>query len=381
MNDNNTIEAKTTTYHDDLSSTRTKIQHSILMCVTFAGSIFLMQTHQHWIWKFLPFIPYKSDFKTNIGIFRATFTLFVFYGLHALLSSPLMSFMRNPVRLMLHKRFFYVKVVLLMLLHYILSDLPLAILSWFATLCFLIGFTYMLVQVLLVIELGHKWSEAYIQDNRRESLITIMVLTIVFNVVSVIIFIYEYILFTGQDCTFNSTLIATTVLTCVLITILSYPDIIKEQSSLFQCSVVTLYCAYLSFDAMLGHPDDQCNAMAGRTSVTHVVLSCVFIILSLMHACYGLEEPSPTGGFDGEEEQEELDSFFTFNLLIMMCCTYMSMICTGWSSIETDNSGADFALGYDFGRSWKAVYIKTLFLAITPIGYLYTCIKSKHDDE
>jgi hypothetical protein len=73
-------------------------------------------------------------------------------------------------------------------------------------------------------------------------------------------------------------------------------------------------------------------------------------------------------------EDEKCLSFLYFHIFMIMATAYCAMTLTGWSSIESDGSLFDMALGYDFGRSWRSVYIKLCFLALTVGLYVWSLV-------
>lgn len=132
------------------------------------------------------------------------------------------------------------------------------------------------------------------------------------------------------------------------------------------------------------NPDDQCHTTLGTSSwYVQSAFNVIFVFLSLLHTSLFVSNIGQTAlSISGRSTEpireyttdDENNAFFYFHLFMMMTSAYMAMMVTGWSTMETDGSLADLALGYDFMRSWRTIYIKLFFLAATLGLYFWSLI-------
>jgi hypothetical protein len=323
-----------------------------------------------------------KDSQTNIGAFRISFTLMIFFGFHAFLSSSLFFFFDSYVRLWLQKRLFFIKAIAFSALYIACHWIPTVVLSWFATICMIIAFVYMIIQILCVIDFSYRWNELWTSDREPSWLIATLIFSGIFILLSLIITVYSYWRFTG--CGLNYYLILFSLLTNILLIALS---VIIEHGSILPASVIMLYTTFQSFEILLSNPDNTCMTSQVSSSWLHTGLSTIFMAVSLMHSALFVSSVAKTAlslvgtrsdEFANDHEfstnDEQNASFFYFHIFMIMCSTYMAMTLSGWNTIRTDDNFSDLELGYDFGKNWRSVYIKIVFLITTISLYFWSLV-------
>lgn len=129
------------------------------------------------------------------------------------------------------------------------------------------GFLFILIQLILLIDFAHGWSEAW-GENYEETenkcwYIGLLFFTIFFYLLAIAGFILFYIFYAnGGECGLHKFFTSFNLILCIGITILSILPKIQEyqpRSGILQSSVISAYVTYLTWSAMTNNPNASCN--------------------------------------------------------------------------------------------------------------------------
>lgn len=140
--------------------------------------------------------------------------------------------------------------------------------SSFASIWMWIGLTggaiYILVQLVLIVDLAHRWAERWVENyNENESrgwycaLLSATALQYILACVGIVLLYIYY------DCAINKFFITFNLILCVIVSIVSIHPAVQDKfprSGLLQSSVITLYAIYLTWSAVSSNPDPKCHS-------------------------------------------------------------------------------------------------------------------------
>ncbi|ORZ41621.1 serine incorporator/TMS membrane protein [Catenaria anguillulae PL171] len=157
---------------------------------------------------------------------------------------------------------------------------------------------FVLLQLVLLIEFAHTFSERLIENyettESRSSMVALIAMTVGLLLVGITLTGVMYGFFAGSGCKLNQFFITFNLLLCLGACLLSIAPAIQEsnpRSGLAQVSIVVAYATYLVLSAVANEPvanDDeaQCNPVgAGKGSRTvSVAVGAIFTFLAILYS-------------------------------------------------------------------------------------------------
>ncbi|KAG8451207.1 hypothetical protein GDO86_003452 [Hymenochirus boettgeri] len=274
------------------------------------------------------------------------------------------------------------------------------------------GFLFILVQLILIIDLAHSWSQSWLlraeDGNTKCWYAALVICTFLLYAASIIAIVFMYIYYTkSNECVHNKVFISLNLIFCVIISIVSILPKVQDaqpHSGLLQASIITLYTMYVTWSAMANVPEQNCNptllAIATNTTsassstsaqwwdAPSIVGLAIYIICTLFISLRSsnnqqvnklmlTEESSgdmsgPTmedGGvyraYDNEEDSVSY-SYSFFHFCLVLASLYIMMTLTNW-----------YLPGYDgsyLTSPWSAVWVKISSSWVGLLLYLWTLV-------
>ncbi|KAK9762894.1 Membrane protein tms1 [Basidiobolus ranarum] len=155
---------------------------------------------------------------------------------------------------------------------------------------------FILVQLALLIDFAHSWSESCIEkwenDSNDKWKYIVVGSSIGMYIIAIALIGVMYAYFGRNGCGLNQFYITFNLVLCILITLLSVHPQIQEansKSGLSQASMVAIYCSYLILSAVMNEPvvgdDYYCNPIRSRgTRHTAVLFGALFTIVAIVYS-------------------------------------------------------------------------------------------------
>ncbi|KAK9835016.1 hypothetical protein WJX81_004736 [Elliptochloris bilobata] len=342
------------------------------------------------------------------AVYRVSLGNFLFFGLMALamVGVRLKSDKRDQY---LQHGGWFVKIALWLLFNVLAFFLPVGMVNAYGWVARAGSALFLCVQILMLLDFMVSWNDAWVDQEDNRLLWALLGITAGAYVGVVVIAGLLFYFFNpagAGDCSLNISIVATTLVLALLVSAVSMSPYARN-GSLFPAAVVSLYCSYLAYSALVSEPHDYaCNgvgrkltAASASTLVAGMALALLAVVWSALRAGsntalfrLGLDEAGAVGGAGGasqplvdDEEgrafvQEEgtsagLDgaarmtrgartaneasaaelapvtyNYAFFHLIFALASTYIAMLMTGWGT------GADEKDFVDVG--WGSVGVK-----------------------
>uniref|UniRef100_A0A8C5LQ45 Serine incorporator 2 n=1 Tax=Leptobrachium leishanense TaxID=445787 RepID=A0A8C5LQ45_9ANUR len=275
------------------------------------------------------------------------------------------------------------------------------------------GFIFILVQLILIIDLAHSWSQSWLQlaedGNTKCWYAALLICTFLLYAASIVAIVFLYIYYTKSDnCTANKVFISLNLIFCVIVSIVSILPKVQEaqpHSGLLQASVITLYTMYVTWSAMANVPDPTCNPtllafVTNSTSTSSattqdqwwdapsIVGLVIFILCTLfislrssnnaqVNKLMQTEDSSAESGVpiaeDGahraynNEDDSVAYSYSFFHFCLFIASLYIMMTLTNWYLPSQT--------GQSLSSPWSAVWVKIssswVFFTLKPMGFAF----------
>ena len=267
----------------------------------------------------------------------------------------------------------------------------------------LIGaFIFVLIQLILLTDMAHTFTERMIEQYDSENnnfylgvLISTSLILIIGTIISTVLM---YIWYGTSKCGLNQFFITFNLCLCLAITMASISPIVQEhnpRSGLTQSSIVTGYCTYLIFSALVNEPTNVCHPdQSSGSKSTTAVLGAIFTFIAILYSTSSAATRSSTlTGMDVESavplnqpetmntdvndkypHDDEADgclySYAFFHFVFGIACMYLSMLLTNWNNLKTvESNGEQFV---EVGSNWASVWVKVVSSWCTVLLYLWT---------
>ncbi|XP_018422387.1 PREDICTED: serine incorporator 2 [Nanorana parkeri] len=273
------------------------------------------------------------------------------------------------------------------------------------------GFLFFLIQLILIIDLAHSWSQSWLQQaedgNTKCWYAALLICTVLIYAGAIASIVCLYIYYTGSgDCVHNKVFISLNLIFCVIVSVVSILPKVQEaqpHSGLLQASVITLYTVFITWSAMANVPDKICNPTllpivhnGSSTASTiyaqwwdapSIVGLVIFILCTLFISIRNssnqqvnkmmlTEESSGDGGVhtteDGahraydNEEEGVCYSYSFFHFCLFLASLYIMMTLTNWYL----PGSSDFSVT----SPWSAVWVKISSSWVGLLLYLWTLV-------
>lgn len=262
--------------------------------------------------------------------------------------------------------------------------------------CAVFGALFLLVQLVLLIDFGYRWSEKLLElyedtDNRQYlTVLSIVTISMILGSVVGIGLLYGYF---STSCPLNQFFISFNLILAVITCVVSIHPRIQENnptSGLPVASVVCTYCTYLVSSALMNEPEEACNPMADihHPRTWSIVIGAIFTLMALVYttsntavqhhafssgesdyvAMQDMDSPETVEGFDDETDACTYNYAF-FHVIFVIASMYVAMLLTNWDS----GVGIDDDAVY-IGKSWKAGWVKIITSWIAYVMYNWTMV-------
>jgi len=268
-----------------------------------------------------------------------------------------------------------VKVLVLVVLLVIAYLLPNKVMIWYGYSCMFGATFFLFIQIILLVDFAYDWNDKWVA---KEWLKPVVLSAGVIYLASLIGVILMYVWFgRSTSCGLNIFITTFIALLCVVATFLSIRNDI-QRGSLLTSSVVTGFCIYLCFSAMLVSTNDSCNPFP-PTAPTRLWIMIIGVILAIISICYNtIANASQRGVFQlttKEEEMEDIQSshdkecynFSYFHLVFACGAMYMAMLYSGWNLSYAVIQGQ-----FDIGPA--SMWIKVVSSWITVLLYIWSMV-------
>ncbi|KAM8977414.1 serine incorporator 2 [Pelodytes ibericus] len=278
------------------------------------------------------------------------------------------------------------------------------------------GFLFILVQLILIIDIAHSWSQSWLQlaeeGNTKCWYAALLICTFLMYAASITAIVFLYIYYTKADaCTLNKVFISLNLIFCVIVSIVSILPKVQDaqpHSGLLQASVITLYTFFVTWSAMANVPDKNCNPTllsivtnATNTAATSssssasvlwwdapsIVGLVIFIVCTLfismrssnntqVNRLMQTEESSPEDAvpitedgvhraYDNEEDSVSYNYSF-FHFCLFLASLYIMMTLTNWYLPGSSDQS--------LSSPWSAVWVKISSSWVGLLLYLWTLV-------
>jgi len=275
--------------------------------------------------------------------------------------------------------------------------------GWFALVA---SGLFIIVQLLLLVDFAHGWAENWIgkyeeaEDGDKTWFIILLGSTTVMYLFSIAATIVMIIFFCKGGCSTNIALVTMNCILCFFLSLMSIHPKVQDtnrRSGLLQAAVITAYCSYLIWSAMMSDPS-ECNPWhqsAGASHVT-VLIGAVFTIIAVCYTTIraastvgniSSEEKVPLmkeeEGTDKEKEKEKEEeetakedpnepvsyNYSRFHFIFALGALYIAMLMSDWHTVYKGDGGS---VTVDSGLA--AVWVKAVSSWVCVGVYLWTLV-------
>lgn len=340
----------------------------------------------------------------RLGVYRVMFAaciFFMFIGVCMLCVSS----SRDP-RSALQNGLWGIKILLLaglMVAAFFIENHVFSGWSYFA----LVGaFFFMIVQLILLVDFAHSWSESWVGKAEEGSkchsfglILASVVMYLVSFIGTVLMFVY-YTNTSGESCKLNKFFIGFNLCLAIICTAAAVHPRVQEAlptSGILQSGVVITYTTYLTWSAVSDAPD-ACSSSVG-SSTAPVVLGAILTFVAVCYSALRTSSASQMGklgmsnseessamldssdGYDSDDEesggQKIIDnekqgvvySWSFFHFVFATAALYVTMVLTDWSTLKSDST-----LGIEFGHDWVSVWVRMVSSWLVVLLYLWTLV-------
>lgn len=343
----------------------------------------------------------------RLGVYRVLFATSLFFAFMALLMTCVKS-SRDP-RASLQNGMWGIKLILLagaMIGAFFIDNHFYAGWGWVA----LVGaFFFMIVQLILLVDFAHSWSESWVgkaEDGSKCHSFGLLAASAVMYIVSFIGTVLMFVYYTkapGESCSLNKFFIGFNLALAVLCTAAALHPRVQEAlptSGILQSGVVILYTTYLTWSSVSDSPS-VCSDIGGASTAT-IVLGAILTFVAVGYSALRTSSASQMGKLgmggsdessatlldestgdaddddDGEsggqkivdnERQSVIYSWTFFHLVFCVAALYITMVLTDWNVVSTDDT-----TGIAFGHDWSSVWVRMVSSWLVVILYLWTLV-------
>ncbi|NXH14463.1 SERC2 protein, partial [Bucco capensis] len=273
------------------------------------------------------------------------------------------------------------------------------------------SFLFLLIQLVLLIDFGHSWSQLWLhkasESSARGWYAALCIVTFIFYAASIAAIVLLYIYYTKPEgCTEGKVLISINFILCLIVSAVSILPKIQDaqpHSGLLQASLITLYTIYITWSALANVPIQTCNptllvrnsTMATQPLTTwwdapSIVGLVIFILCTLFISVRSsdhrqvnklmlteesvpgaggqeaaVERGEPHRAYDNEQDAVSYNYTF-FHLCLLLAALYIMMTLTNW--YRPDESLQVLA------SPWTAVWVKISSSWAGLLLYLWTLV-------
>jgi len=234
--------------------------------------------------------------KGDGSVYRTSFTLFVFFIIHAFIVYFVMSF---------HWLFFVWK--LLILIAFLTA-------TFFMSGSFFVGYSnfarvasvvYLILQIIVLLTwaldlndlLVGKINDLQNKDVETETncsltgykcLIITATLILYASIITLLVFFFQWF-YPDPSCTFNQAIIAITIVLIIIATIL---PLVLASGSIFATGVISFYMTYLCFAGLASYPKTECNKFANDKNTASLWIGIIITAIAICYTAFSVSNQS-----------------------------------------------------------------------------------------
>jgi len=341
----------------------------------------------------------------TLAVYRISFVLALFHGIMALIMIGVSR--KIDCRNSIQDGWWGIKAILLLGGIVGAFFIPNIFFQYFGWVALAASGIFILVQLLLLVDFAHSWAENWIgkyeeseEGDKRWWYLMLIVACVLYGI-SLVGSILMGIFFCKDAMHCGARNVAFLTLNAVLCFLLSAASIhpkvqdASPRSGLLQSSIVTAYCTYLVYSAMMSGTDCNPFLSSGSASKVSVLIGAVFTIIAVCYTTVRAasfvgkvndsEETEPlkkeeNGEASSDEKKEDKDAetasdpdepvayhYSKFHAIFALGALYLAMLMTDWHTvydINTPEASVDTGL--------VAVWIKAVTSWICVGLYLWT---------
>lgn len=133
--------------------------------------------------------------------------------------------------------------------------------AWFARIG---GFAFVILQQIILLDFAFSWNERWVaadddpyDDGAKPWLMGLIVASVLMFSGSITVLGLMYWQFSGEDCASNNAILSLTLILCLMATIFQLT--LNKEYSLLTSAVMTTYCTYICYSAVVLNPNTDCN--------------------------------------------------------------------------------------------------------------------------
>eukprot|EP00262_Sarcandra_glabra_P001343 TRINITY_DN113_c0_g1_i2.p1 TRINITY_DN113_c0_g1~~TRINITY_DN113_c0_g1_i2.p1 ORF type:complete len:416 (-),score=35.18 TRINITY_DN113_c0_g1_i2:303-1550(-) len=336
--------------------------------------------------------PNREWFETD-AVLRVSLGNFLFFTMLAVLMIGVKDH-KDP-RDSWHHGGWMMKIVSWCLLVILMFFLPNGIVSFYETISKFGSGMFLLVQVVLLLDFVHGWSDKWVRYDEQFWYMALFVVSLVcyLSTFSFAGLLFHWFTPSGHDCGLNTFFIVMTLILVFVFAIIALHP--KINGSLLPASVISLYCTYLCYSGLSSEPREyECNGLhkhSKAVSTGTLTLGLLTTILSVVYSAVragssttllsppsspraGSEKPLlPLDKMDQQEDRKKDEarpvtySYSFFHLIFSLASMYSAMLLTGWST-SVGESGKLVDVG------WSSVWVRIVTGWVTAGLYIWSLI-------
>ena len=322
----------------------------------------------------------------NTLAYRVSFSLAVFFLIHALSVSDLTCCIPARARAQMQERFFTVKSVLLLLcLIFVFTCVPNSFFAGYAWLCMGVSGLFLVIQIILLVDFSYQWNEEW-GERASQGVVKwqwyLVIVAFGCYAVGIGATIYSYVMFVPHgDCNLNAFAITEVVIAAVVFTMVS---VWVPHGSILPSGIVFAYCAVQELVALRATDDMYCNptfaaSAGGGSSTKSLLLTSCFSGLMLAYAVVSSGGSRTSLSLDESSAQEDPDrdghlaGYFFFHLIMTAGSMYLAMLVTDWTVSGNGQSNVTKGLTAAFWVKHASLWLTQLVYVWSLLAPYYCC--------
>jgi hypothetical protein len=281
----------------------------------------------------------------NQGAYRISFTLFVFFLFHYLVSHKYNLCCTARERVALNKPHIIIRTIVLVALLLVSFAIPNSFFSGYAWFALAISVIYLVAQLLVLIEACYRWNDSWgskAQDSKRYLYGLLLVTGAAYIIALVLISFFFKWFGDNSSCSTGQGILSVTIIAAFVYSILS---VAVEHGSLLPSAIVFLYTVWTSYSALTsGIPSGPCNP--GNSSSTAqlviaTIVSCGSLVYAATNAGQSRDAFTLSSSRSNDEAEEAASTFSFFHLMMALGSGYLAMLLTSWSITNAQGSNSE----------------------------------------
>ncbi|XP_010264010.1 PREDICTED: serine incorporator 3 isoform X2 [Nelumbo nucifera] len=331
------------------------------------GFIFLLTNLIAWFFrdyghKILPELHYikacgngGNDCFHTMGVLRVSLGCFIFFLLMFLTTCKTRKL--YGTRNIWHSRWWSLKFILLMISLAVPFFFPLSFIELYGEAARIGAGTFLLLQLISVIEFITWWNNYWMPDPERQSCFLGLIMSTIFYVASICGILLMYLLYAPRaSCTLNIFFITWTAILLTVMMVISLHS--KVNRGLLSSGIMASYIVFLCWSAIRSEPAfEKCSPqkeIPGKSDWT-TVLGFLIAICAIVMATFSTGIDSESFRFRKDEVQGEDDipyKYGFFHFIFSMGSMYFGMLFVSW---QLDHSTRKWSIDVGWASTWVKI--------------------------